>query len=100
MTGEFGIGMCCPAMKPLQSAPELTAGSCYSNYVEIGQHPVMGETCFGQVDLKWSKVFFTVWPFYLLKMLNEDYSRKSFPSYYCLPQVGEPWPDESVAPQE
>jgi len=94
MTGQFGLGGS-NCMNSLESAPDLTAGTCFSKFYDHGGHPLFpGERWYSQVSLSWSKVYFSIWPFHLLKMLNEDYSMQSLPSHYCLPQVGEPFPDE------
>jgi len=83
MSGELATSGCNVNCRPLPSAATLLEGSCFSEW-----QPMPKGNMFGQVGLSWSKVYFSTWPFHLLRLLNGQYDTRSVPSWYCFPPVG------------
>jgi Domain of unknown function (DUF6602) len=97
MTGEIGpsrmhIYGSSMTNDPLPSAPTLVEGTCFSEWLTLpkGKEVQAQENRFGQVVLSWSKVYFSTWPFHLLRLLNAQYDTRSVPSWYGFPPVNNP----------
>jgi hypothetical protein len=87
MTGEIGTSRCSEKLTSLPSAATLLEGTCFSEYQEVHK-PTLSGLPFGQVQLSWSRVYFTTWPFNLLRSLGAELDARSVPSWYGFPPVG------------
>jgi len=82
-TGEIACAGSSTKNMPLPSAHSLLEETCFSEYKALPQG-----NWFGQVSLSWSSVFFSTWPFYLLRCLNTQHASGPVPSWYGFPPVG------------